>query len=632
MKTKLRMLLTFLLCLFACLCLGVAAYAEGNVVASGTCGAEGDNLTWTLDEGGQLTISGAGDMANYDYGTAPWYKNRLEIMSVMIEDGVTSIGAYAFINCSELAYIHIHESVASMGEFALGECPSLHSVIIPENLTVIERYAFAGCTGLTDIIIKEGVEKIGYRAFRYCNSLLSIAIPETVRSIGGEAFGQCSQLRDVFISSGLISIEAEAFRDCVSLTNIAIPDSVTEINYGAFQNCTNLKAVYLPEKITRISHYAFYHCEKLEEIVVPDGVTNIDAYAFLGCAELKNVFLPDSLLTIDESAFRACGNIINIILPNKLSEIKNSAFRDCGKLTDISIPYSVSTISDNAFKGCPCLQNVYYSGSKAQWQTIYIGENNDELLRAEKHYNGIAIAYDANGGENEPSIQKKVIGENLRLHDDIPIHEDDTQSILITFDANGGSVTPRRMTATRYTSYRFKDWNTRRDGSGTSYAPGAVFTADEDTTLYAQWSVETEDAPVSLPIPTRDGYIFLGWAESDDAERGFTGIYMPEGSVTLYALWGRPDFILPAALTEIGEEAFAGGNFTFVKLPDNALSVGPRAFTDCPRLAVILIPAQVTQIDQDAFGELETLTVVGTTGSTAEQFAAQRGFDFVPAA
>ncbi len=105
-----------------------------------------------------------------------------------------------------------------------------------------------------------------------------------------------------------------------------------------------------------------------------------------------------------------------------------------------------------------------------------------------------------------------------------------------------------------------------------------------------------------------------------------------DADVDLIIAYPQPDFTLPAALTTIGEEAFVGGAFTCVKLPDGAVSIGTRAFADCPNLAYIYIPASVTSIDTSAFGDMPSLTVIGTTGSTAQTFARDHGFRFFPSA
>ena len=178
---------------------GIVLYSS-NIVASGTCGAEGnngDNLTWILDDEGVLTISGTGAMANWNWKGSPWYANKDKIESVVIEDGVTSIGANAFDVCSGLTSITIPSSVTSIGEHVFDGCSGLTSITIPSSVTSIGAYAFSGCSGLTSITIPSSVTSIRRGAFDGCSGLTSITIPNSVTSIGAKAFRGCSGLTRV---------------------------------------------------------------------------------------------------------------------------------------------------------------------------------------------------------------------------------------------------------------------------------------------------------------------------------------------------------------------------------------------------------------------------------------------------
>ena len=141
-----------------------------------------------------------------------------------------------------------------------------------------------------------------------------------------------------------------------------------------------------------------------------------------------------------------------------------------------------------------------------------------------------------------------------------------------------------------------------------------------------------EGLTLSSDLPTRDGWYFLGWAESADAT---LAAYLPGDSftkdvdTTLYAVWAQPDFVLPAALKEIDEEAFAGAAFSYVHVPEQVTKIGKRAFADCPNLRNIDIPAGTTAIDATAFEGVSDLTIHGAEGSYAEFYAGKHGFDFV---
>lgn len=187
-----KLIITFLLAIFVLSCTAFA-----SVVDSGECG---DNLTWTLDDAGTLTISGEGDMWHNDSLSdgSPWHDYVYSIKNVIIEDGVTSIGDYAFYCCSYLTDIIIPDSVTSIGRFVFMSCHDLTNITIPNGVTSIEACAFYACEKLTNITIPNGVTSIGYWAFCDCDSLTSIDIPSSVTSIGPFAFNGCENLETVY--------------------------------------------------------------------------------------------------------------------------------------------------------------------------------------------------------------------------------------------------------------------------------------------------------------------------------------------------------------------------------------------------------------------------------------------------
>ena len=205
---------------------------------------------------------------------------------VVIPEGVTSIGNWAFKGCSSLTSVVIPEGVTSIGDLAFNGCSSLTSVVIPEGVTSINDGAFYKCSSLTSIVIPEGVTYIGREAFRYCSSLTSVVIQEGVTSIGASAFCYCSSLASVVIPESVTSIGTGAFSSCSSLTSIVIPASVTSIGDWAFNCCKRLTSVVIPEGVTSIGNWAFNCCKRLTSVVIPEGVTSIGDSAFNGCRGL----------------------------------------------------------------------------------------------------------------------------------------------------------------------------------------------------------------------------------------------------------------------------------------------------------------------------------------------------------
>ena len=226
-----------------------ATALAANIVDSGTCGANGSNLTWTLDSKGVLTISGRGGMRDYGASDAPWYDSRSRVKSAVIAEGVTSIGDSAFCNCTSLTSVTIPNSVTSIGEFAFRGCSSLTSVTIPNSVTSIGDGAFASCTSLTGIRVTEG------------NSHYSSDASGVLFNKDKTTLVQCPGAFAAYtIPDSVTSIGGSAFRGCSSLTSVTIPDSVTSFGSDAFQGCTSLTSVTIPDSVTSIGGWAFYYC------------------------------------------------------------------------------------------------------------------------------------------------------------------------------------------------------------------------------------------------------------------------------------------------------------------------------------------------------------------------------------
>ena len=184
-----------------------------EIIKSGKCG---DNVNYTLDENGVLTISGNGPMWDFEVDVqtnicnTPWIDKCRTITSIVILNGLTTIGEFAFFDCIQLINVTIPDSMIKIGKWAFSHCANLKSVTIPSSVTEIERYAFSYCTALRRVTISEGVTEIEEGAFMHCLTLKSVNIPDSVNIIGSYAF--C---------------------DCINLKSVSVPANA-EINYTAF--------------------------------------------------------------------------------------------------------------------------------------------------------------------------------------------------------------------------------------------------------------------------------------------------------------------------------------------------------------------------------------------------------------
>lgn len=351
---------------------------SGTVVASGTCGKEGDNLKWTLDDDGVLTISGIGNMRDYDGNNQPW--KDLDVKKVVIVSGVTSIGIYAFKYCRNLENIEIPNTVKEIRTGAFSYCSSLDNVVIPNSIDWIWGDVFYYCTSLKNIALPESITGISGCAFEECNSLESIIIPSKVDSINGGTFRNCRKLKTVVLPEGLVEIAVQAFWGCAGLTNLTIPDSVKYIGEGAFNGCNSLKELKLPKGLNKVGKMAFNSCQYLESVEIPATVTTIAEQAFWGCERLTQIKMQKGLNTIQKSAFGRCLRLENVELPEGLTDIEAAAFALCVGLKSITIPVSVVSIGEEVFDYCSELKTVCYNGTMEQWNKINLKTKGNEYL------------------------------------------------------------------------------------------------------------------------------------------------------------------------------------------------------------------------------------------------------------
>ena len=328
-----------------------------GILASGICG---ENLTWVLSGDYTLTISGTGEMYDFTGSTQPWEDYTQDITAVVIEDGATSVGNYAFFHGYDIASVKLPDSVKAIGTNAFFYCRSLTAIQLPAELTTIGDHAFGSCYALEEADLPAKLVTIGKTAFS--GSLLSRAlIPEGVTSIGLGAFRGCP------------------------LTQVQIPASLTQIGFEAFQNCAPLTYISVD---TRNPAYcndaqgAMYNKNRTTLIVVPGGfagkfvipetVTQVEASAFAYCTGMTSVQIPDSVTAIGESAFYHCEKLESVVLPGSLAEVKKHTFGWCSSLSSVTIPKSVTAIQDSAFSYCVSLTAITFQGNAPTFGTVYV--------------------------------------------------------------------------------------------------------------------------------------------------------------------------------------------------------------------------------------------------------------------
>ena len=340
----------------------------------------------------------------------------LNLTSITIPNSVTSIGNHAFEGCTSLTSITIPNSVTSIGYCAFYNCPSLTSIVVDSNNkyydsrnncnAIIETSTNTLITGCKNTVIPNSVTSIGDGAFASCPSLTSITIPNSVTSIGYWAFGDCTSVTSIVVDSSNqyydsrnncnAIIETSTNTLIAGCKNTVIPNSVTSIGERAFEYCKSLTSITIPNSVTSIGYEAFEWCESLTSITIPNSVKHIEYYAFGGCSSITSIVVDSNNKYYDSR--NNCNAIIetstnelitgckNTVIPNSVTSIGRGAFGGCKSLTSITIPNSVTSIGEDAFFGCTSLTDVYYTGTKEQWNAISLGSYDSDLKNATIHY------------------------------------------------------------------------------------------------------------------------------------------------------------------------------------------------------------------------------------------------------
>ena len=535
--------------------------SDATPTASGTCGGD---LAWQLEDG-VLTITGTGAMADYSLPSAPapWYQYRDAIASVVLGDGVTTVGEEAFYDCGALSSAGMPDSLQSIGFYAFQGCTSLGSVSVPENVASIGPFAFRGCTSLSEIDVasgnmhysssdgilfdKNGKTLMGYPAGRMGSSYI---VPDTVTSIEESAFYGCAHLASVTIPDSVESIGIGAFSDCTSLSSVSMGDNVTSIGSGAFMDCSSLASVTIPDGVTFLDDCMFEGCSSLISVTVPDNVTFIGSLAFSGCFSLTSVTLGSSLKYIGNYAFMDCSSLASISIPDSVTTLGQYVFSGCTSFTSILIPNGVESIGENAFHGCTSMEAFYVSG--ANW---CFSSSEGVLFDKEKM---VLIAYPLARAGDAYQIPNGIttIGE---------------------YAFYGSALTSVTMP---------DSVTTIGDGA---FAASHLASLNIPAGLTAIGNHAFLDCSSLASIAIPDGVTSLGDRAFKDCDN--------VSSLTI-----------GSGVTSVGAGAFYGcSSLASVTIPNGVTSVGSGAFSGCESLLSVTVGSAVTSIGTDAFRDCDLI-------------------------
>ncbi|MDR0414551.1 MAG: leucine-rich repeat protein, partial [Prevotellaceae bacterium] len=552
-------------------------------------------------------------MEDYSAPTfSPWYSYRDQIREVVIEQGVTHIGRFAFFRCEQLRFVTIPNSVRTIGEFAFGQCRSLTSVNISSEVTTIREYTFSNCSCLTSIVIPDKVTAIGESAFSDCTNLVSVTIPNSVTAIGRSAFSNCTNLTSIVIPNKVTTIEKGTFEKCSRLTSVIIPNSVTTIRESAFME-TGLPSVVIPPQVTTIEKRVFANCRALKDVYVrvstpPQlGIENFTQgassptvhvpcgywAAYGRAAEWQNCAIAHGPVvahgttgTCNWVVSGDCGNnhtltitgggsmgdftattvpwerystaIYKVVIKQGVANIGAYAFYGFSKLTSLEISSTVTAIGKAAFYNCGKLTSVNIPNS-----VTAIGE--------------LAFGSCALTSVDIPNSVKTIGGNAFARCTNLT-------SVAIG-DEGGNPVATIGLEA----FYQCTNLTSVAIGNSVKTIGESAFNDCPELT-----SVTISNSVTTIGKRAFGLCRALAWVDIPNSvttieESAFSGC----NALTSVAIGN--------SVKTIGKNAFYGCNLTSVNIPNSVTTIGEVAFYRCKQLASVSIGNSVTFIEMEAF-------------------------------
>lgn len=305
------------------------------------------------------------------------------IASVTFSEGsaLTTIGYYAFNECTKLGEVTLPESLTSLGHHAFYNCSSLQSFTFPANIKEVPSAVLYSCDNLESVTLATGTTRIGSSAFSYCEklttinldgqpltriddsafghtALTSVTLPNTITTMGSSVFTNCSKLESANIPTGITTVPSRTFYECQKLTDVTLHDGITEIGSSAFYNCKLLATLALGNQITKIGSSAFSGCESLVLESLPTSLTYIDSYAFQNTKAMTcTLTIPETVTTLYSQAFYGSG-ITGVIMTKTPNTFGSEMFAFCENLANVTLPADLTTIPNSTFAGCSSLKTL----------------------------------------------------------------------------------------------------------------------------------------------------------------------------------------------------------------------------------------------------------------------------------
>ena len=538
--------------------------------------------------------------------------------NLTLSDFTISANAGVALNYGDFKYIVLNDETVEISKYTgKNEDVIIPNIIDGKKVTSIGGYAFEDCTSLTSITIPNSVTSIGNGAFDSCTSLTSITIPNSVTSIGNGAFDHCTSLKSITIPNSVTNIVNGAFEYCESLTSITIPNNVTSIGEQAFYDTPWLKAQQEKNPLVIVNGILIDGTAASGNVVIPNSVTRIEGWAFYKCTSLTSITIPNSVTSIGGRAFYDCESLTSITIPNSVTRIGSGTFYGCTSLTDVYYTGSEAEWNNinigDYYYGCLTNATIHYN-----YVTVKTyGDFEYSII-----YDGTVKITDYTGSDSKLVIPGTIDGKKVTSIGGYAF-EYCTSLTSITIP---NSVTSIGVCAFEYctslTSITIPNsvtsiWNSAFNTctSLTSITiPNSVTRIGNYAFKGTPWLKAQQE---KNPLVIVNGILIDGTAASGNVviPNSVTRI----GDSAFNTCTSLTSITIPNSVIIIGESAFQDcTSLTDVIIPDSVTNIGYFVFNNCTSLTSITIPSSVTSIRDWAFENCTSLTDVYYTGSEAE--------------
>ena len=494
------------------------------------------------------------------------FRSNSKLTTVILPEGLTTIGNYAFEYCSALTEINFPQGLTTIGRYAFRENTGLTAVNLPEGVQTVDTAAFYGCTALTEVTVAAGLQNVGYEVFYGCTSLQSVSLPEGLRVIDSEAFYNCTALAEINFPASVQSIGYSAFYNCTALTEITLPEHLTFMGESAFYNCTAVTRInFNATNMSDLDTYygCFANCGKDGAgitLMVGSAVTRIPAY--LCYQESQPIKL----------------NMVEFAEDSICTAIGRYAFCNSTELTEITLPESLTSLGEYAFYNCSGLTQIHFKAAQLE------NRNSSNAVFAGCGHAGDGI--------------KVIVGSNVTRLPEYLFYESDASQVAkiteVEFAENSACTEIGNYAFYNCTTLRAINLPKKMESIGTS-------------AFYKCIALTEITWPENLK--TLSSFAFHSC-------EGIQKVVLPEGmteigTYTFYNCTGLTELTLPQSLSTIGAYAFYGCSaLQAAELSDSITTIGSYAFCGCAGLSEITLPLNLTSLGSYAFSGCTGLTKI----------------------